>query len=79
MLKIVCRTSNRVFVGLPLCEYDVIQEAFVLYMPFLLGRDPDYRQLNEQFTINVVIGARIINLFPKFLRPYARLPLQIVR
>ncbi|PPQ77969.1 hypothetical protein CVT26_005274 [Gymnopilus dilepis] len=51
MLKIVCRTSNRVFVGLPLC------------------RDPDYRQLNEQFTINVVIGARIINMFPKFLRP----------
>ncbi|PPQ77970.1 hypothetical protein CVT26_005275 [Gymnopilus dilepis] len=51
IMKVVCRTSNRLFVGLPLC------------------RDPDYRQLNEQFTIDVMVGARIINAFPKFLRP----------
>ncbi|PPQ79520.1 hypothetical protein CVT25_003402 [Psilocybe cyanescens] len=51
VLKIVCRTSNRVFVGLPLC------------------RNPDYRQLNEQFTLDVMEGARFINMFPTFLRP----------
>ncbi|KAF8875327.1 cytochrome P450 [Gymnopilus junonius] len=41
-MKIVCRTTNRVFVGLP---------------------------INEQFTIDVFIGAQIINLFPEFLKP----------
>ncbi|TFK43278.1 cytochrome P450 [Crucibulum laeve] len=51
VMHIVCRTSNRLFVGLPLC------------------RDPDYRALNEQFTIDVVKGSKIINLFPKILKP----------
>jgi cytochrome P450 len=51
MMKIVCRTSNRLFVGLPLC------------------RDPDYRQLNEQFTIDVILGAGLINMFPRVLKP----------
>ncbi|KAF8905861.1 hypothetical protein CPB84DRAFT_569930 [Gymnopilus junonius] len=51
IMKIVCRTTNRVFVGLPLC------------------RDPDFQELNEQFTIDVFIGAQIINLFPEFLKP----------
>ena len=40
--------------------------SLLIYPP---GRDPDYRQLNEQFTIDVMVGARIINAFPKFLRP----------
>jgi cytochrome P450 len=51
MMKIVCRTSNRLFVGLPLC------------------RDPDYRELNEQFTIDVILGAQLINMFPRVLKP----------
>jgi len=51
MAHIVCRTSNRYFVGLPLC------------------RDPGYRSLNETFTRDAAISARIINCFPKFLKP----------
>ncbi|KAH9482481.1 Cytochrome P450 monooxygenase 151 [Psilocybe cubensis] len=51
IVSIVCRTSNRVFVGLPLC------------------RNPEYRELNEQFTLDVVAGAQFINMFPKILRP----------
>ncbi|RDB20448.1 hypothetical protein Hypma_012416 [Hypsizygus marmoreus] len=53
VVHIVCRTSNRLFVGLPLC------------------RDPDYRALNEEFTIDVIKGGHIINLFPNFLKPLA--------
>ncbi|PPR06488.1 hypothetical protein CVT26_004577 [Gymnopilus dilepis] len=53
IMKIVCRTTNRLFVGLPLC------------------RNPDFRELNEQFTIDVMLGAQIINLFPEFLKPLA--------
>ncbi|KIL65013.1 hypothetical protein M378DRAFT_77528, partial [Amanita muscaria Koide BX008] len=51
MMDIVCRTSNRMFVGLPLC------------------RNPDYLQLNKQLTIDLIKAARILNLFPSFLRP----------
>jgi cytochrome P450 len=51
VMQIVCRTSNRVFVGLPLC------------------RNPDWLALNVEFTIDVIKGALIINLAPKFLKP----------
>ncbi|KAH7908171.1 cytochrome P450 [Hygrophoropsis aurantiaca] len=51
VMQIVCRTSNRLFVGLPLC------------------RDPDWRALNIQFTIDVVKGGAVINLFPRFMSP----------
>ncbi|KAF8913740.1 cytochrome P450 [Gymnopilus junonius] len=51
IMQIVCRTSNRLYVGLPLC------------------RDPDYMELNQQFTIDVIEGGRIINMFPLFLKP----------
>ncbi|KAK7049978.1 hypothetical protein VNI00_005409 [Paramarasmius palmivorus] len=52
IFQVVARTSNRLFVGLPLC------------------RDPEYLDLNIKFTIQVVISAQIINLFPEFLRKF---------
>ncbi|KAK0212067.1 cytochrome P450 [Desarmillaria ectypa] len=51
ILQIVCRTTNRMFVGLPLC------------------RNPDYIELNINFTIKAFICARIVNLFPSFMKP----------
>ncbi|KAK0448940.1 cytochrome P450 [Desarmillaria tabescens] len=51
ILQIVCRASNRMFIGLPIC------------------RDPDYIKLNIDFTIDVFVYARIINLFPRILKP----------
>ncbi|PPQ87954.1 hypothetical protein CVT25_001139 [Psilocybe cyanescens] len=51
IMHVVCRTSNRLFVGLPLC------------------RDPDYVKLNQQFTIDVIVGGQIINMFPPLLKP----------
>ncbi|KAF8957287.1 cytochrome P450, partial [Flammula alnicola] len=51
VMQIVCRSSNRLFVGLPLC------------------RNPDYRKIQEQFTIDVFQGAQVINMYPPFLRP----------
>ncbi|KAH9477625.1 Cytochrome P450 monooxygenase 103 [Psilocybe cubensis] len=49
--EVVCRSSNRLFVGLPLC------------------RDPDYRSLNEHFSMEVITQAQLINLFPSFMKP----------
>ncbi|KAF5327947.1 hypothetical protein D9758_016776 [Tetrapyrgos nigripes] len=51
IMRIVCRTTNRLFVGLPLC------------------REPDWIDLNIQFTIDVFKSAAIINLFPEILKP----------
>ncbi|KAF9008808.1 cytochrome P450 [Cyathus striatus] len=51
IVKTVVRTSNRLFVGLPLC------------------RNPDYQDLQEEFTFDVVKGSKLINMFPPFLRP----------
>ncbi|THU78323.1 cytochrome P450 [Dendrothele bispora CBS 962.96] len=51
IMKVVCRTTNRLFVGLPLC------------------REPDWIDLNIQFTVKVFGSASIINLFPSVLKP----------
>ncbi|KDQ49529.1 hypothetical protein JAAARDRAFT_165601 [Jaapia argillacea MUCL 33604] len=53
IMQVVARTSNRVFVGLPLC------------------RNKDYLELSIQFTIDVMKGAALINLFPAPLKPLA--------
>ncbi|KAF9237102.1 cytochrome P450 [Melanogaster broomeanus] len=49
--QVVCRTSNRIFVGLPLC------------------RNSDWVDLSIKFTLDVVKGAFVIGLFPKFMAP----------
>ncbi|KAF9231271.1 cytochrome P450 [Melanogaster broomeanus] len=49
--NVISRTTNRIFVGLPLC------------------RNPDWVDLNIHFTFDVVKGASIIGLFPKFMAP----------
>ncbi|GJJ08116.1 hypothetical protein Clacol_002324 [Clathrus columnatus] len=58
---LVCRVSNRTFVGLPLC------------------REPEFIDLNVRFTIDVVLTAKIINLFPDFLKPIVGRSLSRVR
>ncbi|KAK0220495.1 cytochrome P450 [Armillaria fumosa] len=50
-LQIVCRASNRMFVGFPIC------------------RDPEFVKLNIDYTIDVFVYSRIINLFPGILKP----------
>ncbi|RXW11636.1 hypothetical protein EST38_g14220 [Candolleomyces aberdarensis] len=55
LIHIVCRTSNRLFVGLPLC------------------RNPEYRKIQEDWTVHVMIAAHVTHLFPKALKPIAKL------
>ncbi|KAK1235780.1 hypothetical protein PQX77_000986 [Marasmius sp. AFHP31] len=59
VLKIVCRTTNRLFVGLPLCRND----------DWMASRASRYADLNIFFTVNVFARASIINLFPTYLQP----------
>lgn len=78
ILDIVCRSSNRTFVGLPLCEWPAHLYFFVYIRTkrtndgFLGGRDPDYMELNINFTMDVVKAGFMINRFPNFLKPYVR-------
>ena len=67
--KIVCRTTNRAFVGLPLCMLPV----HLLFPSFLssitLGRNSDWIDLNTRYTLDLVKSGVIIALFPKSVRP----------
>ncbi|TFK19403.1 cytochrome P450 [Coprinopsis marcescibilis] len=49
--KVICRASNRVFVGLALC------------------RDPDFIELNINYTIDVMKMSIFLQLFPRLMRP----------
>ncbi|KAJ8088075.1 hypothetical protein PM082_013626 [Marasmius tenuissimus] len=69
VLKIVVRAANRLLVGLPLCKFGPSNFAFVNFMSLLLGREPDYCDLNLDFTINVIANSILIGLFPKILHP----------
>ncbi|KAG9308977.1 cytochrome P450 [Chiua virens] len=50
MQTMICRTSNRAFVGLPLC------------------RDPDWIDLNIQYTLDADTGGALAKMFPASLR-----------
>ena len=67
--KVVCRTSNRVFVSLPLCEGPRDLPSLSFLTLIVLGRDPDWIDLNIQYTLDVFRGAAIIRLFPDSLKP----------
>ena len=68
MQIIICRASSRLFVGLPLCESCGVS-LYPLLILATLGRDPDWIDLNIQFTLFVAQGSVIIRLFPKLLKP----------
>ncbi|KAF9528911.1 cytochrome P450 [Crepidotus variabilis] len=51
-MKIISRTSNRAFVGAPLC------------------RNPEWIEVNVQYTLDVIKVASIPRFFPAFMRPY---------
>ncbi|KAG6901631.1 hypothetical protein C0995_009799 [Termitomyces sp. Mi166 len=48
-----------------------IAMAFEEYIPATKGRNPDYRDLNVEFTVDVIRAAQTINMFPGVLRPFA--------
>ncbi|THV06416.1 cytochrome P450 [Dendrothele bispora CBS 962.96] len=51
ILRVVCRTTNRTFVGTPLC------------------REPDYVNLNIEYTVDTFKLGAVVNLFPTILQP----------
>ena len=68
--QVICRATNRVFVGVPLCPRSFPGSLFVQSERMrCLGRNRDYQDLNLTFAVNVVKYGTIISFFPKFLKP----------
>jgi hypothetical protein len=68
MSEVISRISNRVLVGLPLCE------CFHLYASqerahFFPGRNEDYLHHSSRFARFVVLESATISLFPDILKP----------
>ncbi|KAF8859723.1 cytochrome P450 [Acephala macrosclerotiorum] len=54
MMKATARTSNRIFVGLPLC---------------IIGRNDEYLDNAGAFSTDIAISGALINLIPSILKP----------
>src|SRR5260370_39528294 len=67
--RVVCATTNRVFVGTPLCARK-LSDPSLNSNRYLVGRDQDYLTLNLNFAANVIKFATIIGMFPKPLKSY---------
>ena len=68
--RIVCRTSNRVVVGAPLCAWSFVPQFG--WKPVLTpykGRDRDYQMMIMGHVENLIMSAFIISSFPEFLKP----------
>ena len=70
MREIVCRISNRVFVGLPLCTSLALLDDNFLSFVSCSGRNADWIDLNSRFAIDVMKDATFLNMFPKALVPW---------
>lgn len=66
--QVVCRTSHRVFVGLPLCMSSFHSFFVVISELTSLGRNPDWIDLNIHYAVNVIKRGIMIGLFPRFIR-----------
>ncbi|KAF5365279.1 hypothetical protein D9758_005352 [Tetrapyrgos nigripes] len=79
VMRIICRTTNRLFVGLPLFSMLILmarsRTGLRRWCPILIvyfnTADDTEQRLNIEFTIDVFKAARIINLFPDLLKPIA--------
>jgi len=73
VMPIVCRASNRIIVGAPLCQssplFDVQVHKIFNLNNYGTGRNSDYMDLNINFTITVMKAALILRYLPPFLKP----------
>ena len=71
LLKIVARTSNRVFVGPAKCMFTplVPSQLLVLCIDGSLGRDDDYLKLVTDFAVNVIKKKDALDKIPEILKP----------
>lgn len=75
VMQLICRTTNRLVVGAPLCEYifsscPIMKPAHKLNPT--LGKNEEFRDLNINFAVDVSMSANYINLFPSWSHPFVK-------
>jgi hypothetical protein len=68
-MQVVARTSNRLFVGLPLCAWMTVLSS-TPHWKSCSGRVQEYLDLNVTYTISIFARGQLIALFPEFLKPF---------
>jgi hypothetical protein len=69
ILSVVCRTTNKILVGLPLRRSNPAQRSlFNTDEGYSAGRNPEYLEINTNFTQDVMVTAYTLRLLPRFLR-----------
>ena len=68
VMKATCRTSNRVFVGLPICESPFMPPQSGYLAPSV-GQSPEFADVQTKFALQVVLRASLVNFFPKLIHP----------
>ncbi|KAG9314207.1 hypothetical protein JVU11DRAFT_4993 [Chiua virens] len=67
-MKTTCRTSNRVFVGLPICKLHFMPPQSSYSAPFI-AQSPEFADVQEKFAVQIVLRASLVNFFPKLMHP----------
>ena len=67
MRRIISRTSNRIFVGLPLCRR--VYPFYSMSQSNKDIRDAEWRDLQVSFTVTTVSDIMLTKVFPEFLKP----------
>jgi len=67
--RIVSRVTNRVFVGPTLCRILVLIIPVNRSNRYSTGRNPEWRDLNVDFTVTSMKSAMFLSLFPSFIQP----------
>lgn len=68
---VISRTSNRVFIGLPLCTCRRACPADATLTAPAAGRDPGYLDVSINSTLDFGAALRFLAIFPPALKPYA--------
>jgi hypothetical protein len=68
MNKVVARASNRIFVGLPLCENYRVCSINILLIR--VGRNDDYLDNAGSFAGDVALSGTLLKLVPAMLQPF---------
>lgn len=68
VMKATCRTSNRAFVGLPVCELPLMPPQSS-HLALSVGQSPQFAQVQTKFAMQVVFRASLVNFFPKLMHP----------
>lgn len=70
MMQIVCRASNRAFVGLPMCERQLRRASiFFAALSDITGRNSEFLKTVLEFPRNVGLARFTLGLVPSIFKP----------